>query len=100
FYFFFSSRRRHTRFKCDWSSDVCSSDLVLGFVIRNPNPLSRPLLLQARLPRKVARRARLGANGVRRQHPAQRELPTCRGLKRTVQTPPEGARLAALRQGI
>src|SRR5260370_19755933 len=29
FLFFFSSRRRHTRFKCDWSSDVCSSDLVL-----------------------------------------------------------------------
>src|SRR5260370_26762437 len=26
--FFFSSRRRHTRFKCDWSSDVCSSDLA------------------------------------------------------------------------
>src|SRR5260370_32380470 len=25
--FFFPSRRRHTRFKCDWSSDVCSSDL-------------------------------------------------------------------------
>src|SRR5882762_9554906 len=25
--FFFSSRSRHTRFKCDWSSDVCSSDL-------------------------------------------------------------------------
>src|SRR5207237_4594314 len=29
-YLFFSSRRRHTRFKCDWSSDVCSSDLVEG----------------------------------------------------------------------
>src|SRR5882762_4708224 len=27
-FFFFSSRRRHTRFKCDWSSDVCSSDLT------------------------------------------------------------------------
>src|SRR5688572_32682434 len=27
--FFFSSRRRHTRFDCDWSSDVCSSDLFL-----------------------------------------------------------------------
>src|SRR2546427_6603405 len=27
-FFFFSSRRRHTRFDCDWSSDVCSSDLV------------------------------------------------------------------------
>src|SRR5688572_25676731 len=25
---FFSSRRRHTSFDCDWSSDVCSSDLV------------------------------------------------------------------------
>src|SRR5688572_33181722 len=27
--FFFSSRRRHTRFDCDWSSDVCSSDLTI-----------------------------------------------------------------------
>src|SRR6201996_5328352 len=27
--FFFSSRRRHTRFDCDWSSDVCSSDLMV-----------------------------------------------------------------------
>src|SRR5712691_12280351 len=27
--FFFSSRRRHTRFDCDWSSDVCSSDLIV-----------------------------------------------------------------------
>src|SRR6266568_6405028 len=30
FFFFFSSRRRHTRWNCDWSSDVCSSDLVLA----------------------------------------------------------------------
>src|SRR5699024_11592540 len=29
--FFFSSRRRHTRSKRDWSSDVCSSDLGDGF---------------------------------------------------------------------
>src|SRR2546430_10989658 len=28
--FFFSSRRRHTRFDCDWSSDVCSSDLYFN----------------------------------------------------------------------
>src|SRR5260221_9747247 len=28
FFFFFSSRRRHTRSLCDWSSDVCSSDLM------------------------------------------------------------------------
>src|SRR5699024_11228293 len=30
FIFFFSSRRRHTRSKRDWSSDVCSSDLGLS----------------------------------------------------------------------
>src|SRR5207253_8370827 len=30
FCFFFSSRRRHTRWPRDWSSDVCSSDLHLG----------------------------------------------------------------------
>src|SRR5690242_21520535 len=29
-FFFFSSRRRHTRLTCDWSSDVCSSDLTYG----------------------------------------------------------------------
>src|SRR6266480_2500796 len=28
-FFFFSSRRRHTRLTCDWSSDVCSSDLTV-----------------------------------------------------------------------
>src|SRR5438309_11544255 len=28
--FFFSSRRRHTIWNCDWSSDVCSSDLTPG----------------------------------------------------------------------
>src|SRR5256886_7834356 len=40
FFFFFSSRRRHTRFDCDWSSDVCSSDLI---VLRNDvgNPLAK-----------------------------------------------------------
>src|SRR2546430_3751636 len=31
FFFFFSSRRRHTRFDCDWSSDVCSSDLSVHY---------------------------------------------------------------------
>src|SRR2546427_5946304 len=40
-FFFFSSRRRHTRFDCDWSSDVCSSDLVrfadtIGYHSDNP----------------------------------------------------------------
>src|SRR5216683_7035427 len=35
-FFFFSSRRRHTRSDRDWSSDVCSSDL--------PHPLLEPIL--------------------------------------------------------
>src|SRR5215204_3796232 len=47
FLFFFSSRRRHTRSLCDWSSDVCSSDLVLiaasfltfTFVVLTADPL-------------------------------------------------------------
>src|SRR5207237_4186945 len=29
-----SSRRRNTRFKCDWSSDLCSSDLARGDLLR------------------------------------------------------------------
>src|SRR2546427_8592963 len=36
FIFFFSSRRRHTRFDCDWSSDVCSSDLEQSLFGRVP----------------------------------------------------------------
>src|SRR5207245_4217492 len=31
--FFFSSRRRHTRCYRDWSSDVCSSDLVIAIAV-------------------------------------------------------------------
>src|SRR5690606_40156793 len=36
-FFFFSSRRRHTRFSRDWSSDVCSSDLGV-VVLRRKRP--------------------------------------------------------------
>src|SRR3989475_9105494 len=38
-FFFFSSRRRHTRFDCDWSSDVCSSDLRHQFLTRQYDDL-------------------------------------------------------------
>src|SRR2546427_4410815 len=47
FFFFFSSRRRHTRFDCDWSSDVCSSDL--------PRPRCAAPLLAPRAPRAPRR---------------------------------------------
>src|SRR6476661_9052472 len=42
-FFFFSSRRRHTRFKCDWSSDVCSSDLMPDSVHQMPAPMEKVL---------------------------------------------------------
>src|SRR5699024_12057904 len=37
--FFFSSRRRHTRSKRDWTSHVCSSDLVVEFACNMPHLL-------------------------------------------------------------
>src|ERR1039457_1011781 len=51
FVFFFSSRRRHTRLQGDWSSDVCSSDLLrttrakgtLSQRVRRADPLSDDL---------------------------------------------------------
>src|SRR2546430_9220498 len=46
FGFFFSSRRRHTRFDCDWSSDVCSSDLAAG----EAQAGGAPLVLEAKIP--------------------------------------------------
>src|SRR5437016_10016984 len=42
-FFFFSSRRRHTRLVSDWSSDVCSSDLVIKDAIAD-NALQQVLL--------------------------------------------------------
>src|SRR5256885_9622578 len=46
--FFFSSRRRHTRLQGDWSSDVCSSDLLVKSLLAhgaNPNiQLKKPII--------------------------------------------------------
>src|SRR5437588_1593953 len=48
-FFFFSSRRRHTRSLCDWSSDVCSSDLEQSLVGRqSATPVAVPVLPVAR----------------------------------------------------
>src|SRR5690606_40402846 len=77
--FFFSSRRRHTRFSRDWSSDVCSSDLWTGDLRRrrvhgdrgNPlqlhRPVGRSLLVIARYWSWWGNTSqRLGDGGVRR----------------------------------
>src|SRR5688500_20285414 len=45
YFFFFSSRRRHTRLQGDWSSDVCSSDLGLRHLAARAPPAA------VRLPR-------------------------------------------------
>src|SRR3989475_6829022 len=60
-FFFFSSRRRHTRFDCDWSSDVCSSDLRERAAARRPDP-------------RRHRQARDDRAGRRRSAQARREL--------------------------
>src|SRR5689334_14881535 len=58
--FFFSSRSRHTRWNCDWSSDVCSSDLDASPSRRvaadGSNTVMRVLELMERSPRRWARR--------------------------------------------
>src|SRR2546422_5278203 len=60
-FFFFSSRRRHTRCSRDWSSDVCSSDLLIrsqvkrhsGDFFRLPNALERRALFVLLAPRVI-----------------------------------------------
>src|SRR5690242_21259795 len=43
-FFFFSSRRRHTRLTCDWSSDVCSSDLGADLVVHATPVRDEPIV--------------------------------------------------------
>src|SRR5690606_40225922 len=62
--FFFSSRRRHTRFSRDWSSDVCSSDLTtwedlvtIGGKIRDEQGVQLGIGLAQELDSNMAHRA-------------------------------------------
>src|SRR5256884_9365062 len=69
-FFFFSSRRRHTRCSRDWSSDVCSSDLPLmplDFVIDRLDALPATRALAEGLP---APGTRLGISGLPGSSPA------------------------------
>src|SRR5439155_15509938 len=54
--FFFSSRRRHTRWPRDWSSDVCSSDLSRAITIR----VARIVMAREHEQQRVQRLALLG----------------------------------------
>src|SRR4051812_43934680 len=62
--FFFSSRRRHTRLTCDWSSDVCSSDLgqvvaieAIGLLRKMPAEAVMRMAFVGRYERMSAQRA-------------------------------------------
>src|SRR5688572_30979945 len=62
---FFSCRRRHTRFDCDWSSDVCSSDLHGDHFLRRFGDFSfeaRDLLFRL-IPLNIALQRDLFADG-------------------------------------
>src|SRR5438034_9769162 len=73
-FFFFSSRRRHTRSLCDWSSDVCSSDLA-------PDGLRQ--LDGGRPARVAAARAVAGIERVARRRDEVAHLATVQALHRS-----------------
>src|ERR1035441_8172115 len=62
-FFFFSSRRRHTRCLSDWSSDVCSSDLGLGAHLQAPDLFSGNLHRSGTIPRDLLSGGELGGAG-------------------------------------
>src|SRR5256886_9557231 len=75
-FFFFSSRRRHTRFDCDWSSDVCSSDLRIFFVLFRPPFFCRSLRFgMPSLPVSLETQSRRDRRPPARSHPRP-ERPT------------------------
>src|SRR5207302_4164818 len=72
--FFFSSRRRHTRFSRDWSSDVCSSDLLRALehhVLEEVGEPGAVLRLGAKADAVVDRQGRDGDGVVGREHHPQ-----------------------------
>src|SRR5216683_7072767 len=73
-FFFFSSRRRHTRSDRDWSSDVCSSDLapLVTAVLLRPDHADEPGL--AELAREPAVEAAPGERALGRASVAQLAL--------------------------
>src|SRR6266480_61753 len=77
-FFFFSSRRRHTSVTCDWSSDVCSSDLPAGGgrFCAEIHPVKALKGLQIGERGEITLRRAIGVVANLPRHIAQRELET------------------------
>src|SRR5256886_3362457 len=94
FFFFFSSRRRHTRFDCDWSSDVCSSDLLMAparscVVVPETERLDRFLADQLALSGPVAAGLIADKRVTRDGRPLRPSALLERGAVVTVELPPD-----------
>src|SRR3712207_6996950 len=66
--FFFSSRRRHTRYWRDWSSDVCSSDLLFELALADPLHGARHGLLEVGGRRGAGHLRALERGGIEHRH--------------------------------
>src|SRR5258706_3298597 len=74
--FLFSSRRRHTRLVSDWSSDVCSSDLLARFERGKPGRMKSPrgLTTRAASRARIERVSRANSPGMARYYALVNEL--------------------------
>src|SRR5256885_3432253 len=94
-FFFFSSRRRHTRLQGDWSSDVCSSDLRESEPGRESQPPADHPGRRKTHERNDRRRAHLGPRGVGRAQVEPRTGESARALQHSRVGIPHRARQAA-----
>src|SRR5260221_13928708 len=82
--FFFSSRRRHTRSLCDWSSDVCSSDLGHQDNEGSPEEVARndasprPVICDHELTTHIHRK--VDAEITKSNHPEERDIRPRKGV--------------------
>src|SRR5256885_8680699 len=95
-FFFFSSRRRHTRLQGDWSSDVCSSDLVSSIEWATDGNADRKCLWGGpganfeavgrhhKAPRSAAKRREGNREGPTCAHEANINEPRCRAFNRSI----------------
>src|SRR5690242_21132713 len=82
--FFFSSRRRHTRLTCDWSSDVCSSDLSSA-TSGAPGAAAAMVLILAGMLLMGSEERRVGKECRYRWSPYRRKKNENRSMQKTVQ---------------